>query len=71
MTLIRATILKGGVRCMDAFGNIYTINGLMIVRKVDNTKVFYDKNDKMCKTVCAEKTTHPAMVLDNGKVNIY
>ena len=56
---------------MDAFGNIYTINGLMIVRKVDNTKVFYDKNDKMCKTVCAEKTTHPAMVLDNGKVNIY
>jgi len=56
---------------MDAFGNIYDINGLVIVRKVDSSEVFYDKTERMCKIVCAEKTTHTAMILLNGKVNIY
>lgn len=55
---------------MDSLGNIHQINGLVII-KADGRHIFYDKEDAFFRSVCAVKTSHDALLLKSGKVNIY
>lgn len=68
---MRVTILKGGLRCKDYAGNIYSINCLVVTREITNEKVIYTKDTKLFQLVCSEGVSHDAMLLESGKVNIY
>ena len=69
MELFRATVLKGGKCCEDGAGNKFAIHGITFIRK-DGSKVFYDKNDDLFKSICQENTSHEVIELENGTVNI-
>ncbi len=69
--LMRVTILRGGNRCKDYAGNIYSINCLVVEREITKEKVIYTKDTRLFQLVCSEGLSWDAMLLDSGKVNIY
>ncbi len=55
---------------MDEEGNLYTVHGL-VIKKDDNSDVFYSPDSAFFKIACPVGTWHQAEEASRGLVNLY